>query len=80
MIELLLKKLEADLNAGDYPGTLYQEADFEQAYQITNYIKCHRVELLKNRLPPDQLAHSLQRYQLQNVGFDPCKDPEICSS
>lgn len=71
VIELLNKCNEHQRDPHAYPLSLLYEADIEQMYQVTEYIKCTRENL---EMVSDTEGKVLQRYELMNVGYDPLKE------
>jgi hypothetical protein len=65
--ELLGKVGEHKNDPHAYELSLLYEADFQQMYQVTDYIRCQLEKQEKERDP-------LWRFRLMNCGYDPLKE------
>jgi Protein of unknown function (DUF3140) len=69
--ELLEKVGERKEDPHAYELSLLYEADLQQMYQVTDYVRCHLEELRGGReMDP------LWRFRLMNCGYDPMKDEQ----
>jgi hypothetical protein len=60
----LLGKIKEDPRSSEGEGELLYEADLEDMYRISNYVKCHKEELQDKECDEERKAH------LKNFGFD----------
>ena len=71
--ELLEKVGERKNDPHAYELSLLYEADLQQMYQVTDYIKCH-LETKKEKEKQGEKMDSMWRYRLMNCGYDPLKE------
>lgn len=74
--ELIEKVGERKDDPHAYELSLLYEADLQQMYQVTDYIKCH-LEVKKEKEAQGQEIDPLWRFRLMNCGYDPLKEDTL---
>jgi len=76
LCELLCKVREKKNDFHAYELSLLYEADLQQMYQVTEYIRCHLEEQKQSQ---GKDMNPLWRFRLMNCGYDPLKEEQKVS-